>query len=495
LAYGILKLSYLLHAIGKPVTHKILVFLCFLLLQACGGGPPLKPWHTEELTEEFTAKQADEIQTFADYLQLEDRLFHELNEKIYGEVATGPEFKLVRFSSGSAADPLTQTPNWNRSFELGADNPRGGVLLLHGMSDSPYSLRALALALNSAGYLAVGLRMPGHGTAPSGLRHVKAADMIAAVRLGIRHLSDTLGDKPIHIVGYSTGATLALDYALDAMNDNALAIPASLILLSPAIGVSSAAALTSFTDTISNVPGFGRLAWLDVLPEFDPYKYNSFPSNAGDVVYRLTSSVKKRVAQYARNNPEFVLPPTLVLKSAVDATVTTEAVIDNLLNLLKPNRHKLVLFDINRASAKAMLLTENPGPLNNRLLADDTLPFAISFIANQSDASSRVMARDKEPFSGAPVDTDKLELEWPPYVISLSHVAIPFPPDDPLYGSNPPSSREILYLGELALRGERGLSKIPAEWLMRMRYNPFYEVVEKNTLDWIAQANVLAGPD
>jgi len=481
--------SSIFPAFSTSLANRTLIFLSFLLLQACGNGPPLEPWHTEELTEEFSAKQADEIQTFADYLQLEDRLLHELNEKVYGEVATGPEFKLVRFSSGSAADPLTQTPNWNRSFELGADNPRGGVLLLHGMSDSPYSLRALALALNNAGYHAVGLRMPGHGTAPSGLRHIKAADMIAAVRLGMRHLADTLGDKPIHIVGYSTGATLALDYALDAMNDKELAIPASLILLSPAIRVNSAAALTSFTDTISNIPGFGRLAWLDVLPEFDPYKYNSFPSNAADVVYQLTSSVKKRVAQRARNNPDIVLPPTLVLKSAVDATVTTEAVIDNLLTLLKPNRHKLVLFDINRASAKAMLLTENPGPLNNRLLADNKLPFAISFIANQSDASSLVMSRDKEPFSGAPVDADTLELEWPPYVISLSHVAIPFPPDDPLYGSTPPSNREKLYLGELALRGERGLSKIPAEWLMRMRYNPFYEVVEQNTLDWIEQAN------
>ena len=78
-----------------------------------------------------------------------------------------------------------------------------------------------------------------------------------------------------------------------------------------------------------------------------------------------------------------------------------------------------------------------------------------------------------------------LGLEWPPYVISLSHVAIPFAPDDPLYGSVPPTTREQLYLGNLALRGERGLSKIPPDWIMRMRYNPFYEVVEKRTLEWV----------
>jgi alpha-beta hydrolase superfamily lysophospholipase len=458
-------------------------------LQACSSGPELELWHSEELTQEFTAEKADDVKTLADYLQLEEALYAELDEKVYAEVDTGPAYKLVRYSSGSASDPRSNSPNWNRSFELGSPTARGGVLLLHGMSDSPYSLRALALALNQAGYITVGLRLPGHGTAPSGLRHVRAADMIAAVHLGMSHLSKQLGDKPIHMVGYSTGATLALDFTLDAMTDDSLPIPASLVLISPAIRVHSIAALASFNDTLSNVPGLGRLAWLDVMPEFDPYKYNSFPSNAGAVVYQLTSSVKKRLAARAKSNPDIVLPPTLVFKSAVDATVTTEAVVDNLLTLLKPNRHELVLFDVNRTAAASMLLTTNPGPLNNRLLADATLPFSIRFIGNASPDSFAIAARYKTPFSTEPALTEQLNLEWPPYVISLSHVAVPFSPDDPLYGNTRPADRGTIYLGELALRGERGLSALPAEWVLRMRYNPFYEVVEDGVLDWVNAAN------
>jgi len=454
------------------------------LLQACAGGPTLELWHEAHLTQEFTADRADQIATLAEYLELEDRLYTEMDQDVIAQVPTGPAQQLARYSSGSAADPRAENPDWNRSFELTHDAPRGHVLLLHGMSDSPYSLRALGLALHADGYHVLGLRLPGHGTIPASLRDVKAADMIAAVRLAIAHLAAQPDDLPIHIAGYSAGATLALDYTLDAMTDDTLAVPASLVLLSPAIGVHPVAGLASLSDTLSGVPGLGRLAWADVMPEFDPYKYNSFPTNAADVVHKLTRSVKQRMVARSRSAPAIVLPPVLVFKSAVDATVSTDAVVDNLLSLLKPDRHELVLFDVNRMAARSMLMTADPGPINRRLLDDESLPFGVTFIGNAGEDTFQVVARRKAPFSATLIALQPLDLEWPPYVISLSHVAIPFAPDDPLYGSVPPTTREQLYLGNLAQRGERGLSKIPPDWIMRMRYNPFYEVVEKRTLEW-----------
>ncbi len=107
--------------------------------------------HTERLTAEFDAGKTEEIRTFDDYMQLEDRLFAELKEKVYAHTGTGPEYALVRYSAGSAADPLVRQPNWNRSFEIPNDNPVGGALLLHGMSDSPYTYRALGKALSENG--------------------------------------------------------------------------------------------------------------------------------------------------------------------------------------------------------------------------------------------------------------------------------------------------------------------------------------------------------
>jgi hypothetical protein len=183
-------------AATTPVrTPWILVAAAALLLQGCSG-PTLSPWHTERLDEEFTARKADEIRSFEDYLQLEERLFAQLEEKVYAQTGTGPEYALVRFSKGSIADPAVRTPNWNRSFELlPAAAPVGGVLLLHGMSDSPYSLRALGEALHARGYHVVGLRLPGHGTSPAGLRTVSVPDMAAAVRLAMDHLATRLGNE------------------------------------------------------------------------------------------------------------------------------------------------------------------------------------------------------------------------------------------------------------------------------------------------------------
>jgi len=468
-------------------TAAIGTLAVMMMVQGCGG-PPLQPWHTERLTEEFTVQKADRIRTLQDYWKLEDRLFTELEEKVYARVDTGPAFELVRFSPGSAADPFMRNPNWNRTFELNAPEPVGGVLLLHGMSDGPYSLRALGEYLQQQGYTVVGLRLPGHGTAPSGLKYITMEDMSAAVRVAMAHLAGELGARPIHMVGYSNGATLALEYSIEAMEGNVSPTPASLVLISPSIRVHAAAALASFKDGLAAVPGLGKLAWLNIVPEFDPFNYNSFATNAGDVTHRLTRSVESRVAARARTNPDRVLPPVLVFKSTVDSTVNTDAVVDSLLKLLKPNRHELVLFDINRSAAIAKLLIDDPAPLTDRLMAEDDLPFAVTLISNESEESTAVVARYKAPFSASASTIEPLGLAWPSGVVSLSHIALPFPPDDPLYGQSPPETGDVLFLGDMAIRGERGMLRLDPEWLLRQRNNPFYDYLEERALQWFHEA-------
>ena len=420
-----------------PIRLRLLAWAALLALQG-GCGANLEPWHEERLTAEFTARQADEVGNFEGYKRLEDRLFQQLDTQVYKQVETGPEFALVRYSAGSAADPRGRTPDWNRSLELSVDRPAGGVLLLHGMSDSPYTFRALAKALNRRGYWVVGLRLPGHGTAPSGLRTINWRDMAAAVRLAMAHLQSKVGSAPVHIVGYSTGAPLAVDFTLNALAGDASPVPASLILVSPAIGIHPAVALAGLKDALGSLPGMGGLAWAQVLPEFDPYKYNSFATNAGAQVHNLTVSVAGRVAAKAEAGPIEAFPPTLVFKSTVDATVSTAAVINRLMSHLAPNRHELVLFDINRFAAQSTLLIADPGPFTDQVMGDETLPFAVTLVTNEDAKSRTVIGRRKGPFSSWPTAAESLDLDWPVGVVSLSHVALPFPPDDPLYGQRPP---------------------------------------------------------
>ena len=448
------------------------------------SGPPLELWHTEELTAEFTARRADEVSTFDGYLKLEDELFAQLDEKVYAPTATGPGYELVRYSSGSASDPKRWDRNWNRSFELASVEPVGGVLLLHGMSDSPYSLRALGEVLNQRGFWVVGLRLPGHGTAPSGFKYARWEDMAAAVRLAMSHLGSNVGPDAIHMVGYSNGAPLAVNYTLEAMEGKVSPTPRSLVLISPAVGVSRAAAFAKWMSRISVLPGLEKLAWTDIQPEYDPFKYNSFTTNAGDQVFRLTRRVARAVEERADDGLIEDFPPTLAFLSAVDATVAVDAVVDNLLEHLAPARHELVLYDINRRRIAQSVLVSDPGPLTARLMGDEGLPFALTLVTNEDDQSTGVVTRSKAPMSSR-VSTEAMDAFWPVGVISLSHVALPFPPDDPLYGRGPAPNEEIIFLGHLDVRGERNLLRFPADWLMRLRHNPFYDYQEARVLEWL----------
>lgn len=467
---------------GPSRKHLLLVCCSLLLLAGCGG-KQLKPWHTERLTEEFSASDLSDVSTFEDYLRQEEVLFQQMLDKAY--IPSAPEHLFVRYSRGSAADPMMQETNWNRSFVLRSAEPRGGVLLLHGLSDSPYSLRAMAETLHEQGYTVVGLRLPGHGTAPSGIVYVRWRDMAAAVGLAMDYLDRELGSVPLHIVGYSTGAPLALDYSLKVIEGEASRMPASLVMISPAIGVTPAAGLAKVASGLSVLPGLKGLAWTAVQPEYDPYKYNSFTSNAGDQVYKVTKSVSKRVSKQADKGWPQPLPPILAFLSVVDATVSTQALVDKLLSKLDPGRHELVLFDIDRYGANASLLKSDPGPLTQQLIADPSLPVDLTLITNQNSETERVVEYRRKGLTTKAASFTPLGLEWPFSVFSLSHVALPIPPGDPIYGATRPENERDIYLGKLDAWGEKGMLIVPSESMVRLRYNPFYDYLQSRALDWI----------
>jgi hypothetical protein len=81
-----------------------------------------------------------------------------------------------------------------------------------------------------------------------------------------------------------------------------------------------------------------------------------------------------------------------------------------------------------------------------------------------------------------------LNVGWPPGTFSLSHIALPFPPDDPLYGRHPPANSNMIFLGTMAIQGERGLLLFSSDWLVRLRHNPFYDFLESRTLEWVSGA-------
>jgi len=81
--------------------------------------------------------------------------------------------------------------------------------------------------------------------------------------------------------------------------------------------------------------------------------------------------------------------------------------------------------------------------------------------------------------------SEDLNLAWPQNVYSLSHVAIPFAPTDPMYGSDAATAYvEDMRLGALQPRGERQVLLVPVEQLTRLRYNPFFSYLEQRVIEF-----------
>lgn len=79
-----------------------------------------------------------------------------------------------------------------------------------------------------------------------------------------------------------------------------------------------------------------------------------------------------------------------------------------------------------------------------------------------------------------------LGIDYPKEIYSLSHVALPFPMDDPLYGmAARPQQREQygINLGGLALRGERGVLIVNPGALTRTSSNPFYPYLQQRVME------------
>jgi len=115
---------------------------------------------------------------------------------------------------------------------------------------------------------------------------------MAAVHIGVRQVINQTGDQnPFFMVGYSNGAALAIKYTLDALEDPSLAVPDQLVLFSPAVAVTPLAKFADWHKFLSFIPFFEKFKWTAIELEYDPYKYISFPKNAGQQSYCVVCHV------------------------------------------------------------------------------------------------------------------------------------------------------------------------------------------------------------
>jgi len=475
------------------VAGACLVLVLGYTLYAVNMLPDLQPWHTERLSGEFSAI-TDRTLDFAGYQQLEAELFAEAAATARGWAGHGEAFEYSRYNPDGNSQRLAAGSPYNRSFRLSPANPLGGALLVHGLTDSPYSMKALAEALHRRGFEVTVLRLPGHGTFPSMLTEVRYRDWVAAVRLAAHDVAKRTGaGQPFYVGGYSTGATLTLNYALDALTDPDLRRPDRVLLMSPAIELTAVAALANIIDVLSlvPVPVLEKVRWQDVLPEYDPYKFNSFPVNAARQVNRATKELDAALVTAEENGRIGQLPAVVTWQSVVDSTVGSAGTVDRLYAHLTGGRHRLVIFDVNRGRMLSSVQRPAARAVIDRAVADNH-GYTLEVVANASEDGPGLALTRYTP-DDAPPSTEILDAEWPTGVVSLGHVSLPFPPDDPVYGILPGSGHGgVPSIGSLLLRGEGGALTISLGSLTRLRSNPFWSLMDRQLGEIVAAD--LAGP-
>jgi hypothetical protein len=176
----------------------------------------------------------------------------------------------------------------------------------------------------------------------------------------------------------------------------------------------------------------------------------------------------------ARDGQLDQLPPILTFQSVIDFTVSTRAIVSSLYVHLPANGSELVLFDVNRDAKLGPLLRSASSRVLTRVLPAPPRRFRTTIITNGAHGTSEVVERVIE--AGADTEQEhRLGLAYPPGVFSLSHVALPFPPSDGLYGFDPDPSEDFgIQLGTVAARGEVGALIVSLDALLRMSSNPFF---------------------
>lgn len=276
-----------------------------------------------------------------------------------------------------------------------------------------------------------------------------------------------------------------MHYALSTLDDKDMPSVDRLVLISPLIGVRPAAALAVWQARLGHLLGLEKLAWNDILPEYDPFKYGSFAVNAGDLSYRITSEIQRLLAERSGTGALEGMPPILAFTSAVDATVRATDLVAHLFNRLAPGGHELVVYDINRVTGIEYFLSWSPAEMIAVLEQGAGRNFVLGLVTNENPDSTSVVLK-RWTLGRSQPDETALNLRWPEDVYSLSHIALPFPPEDPLYGGHPSEPSPGVYLGDIARRGERGVLQVSPAAMLRLRWNPFYSWQEQRIREFLA---------
>lgn len=178
------------------------------------------------------------------------------------------------------------------------------VLLIHGLTASPWEMKRLGYYLYAKGFTVYGIRLPGHGTSPEDLAGRKYQEWVVAAENGLNLLR--LESPRVYLVGHSMGALLALRLTEKES-------VAGVVALAPAFKLRN-----RLVPLVSVFKLFKKYSAREIKPEHKGYFYEQAPLNAIHELMKLSGQVKKGAPN--------VKAPALVIQSRADPLVDPASV-------------------------------------------------------------------------------------------------------------------------------------------------------------------------
>lgn len=218
-----------------------------------------------------------------------------------------------QLSANHSEQNTTQTiVDFIAPFELHNKDSKKGILLIHGLTDSPFLFHDLAAHFFDSGISVRTLLLPGHGTAASDLIDVDSKDWEQAANYGIERMLKDFDE--VYLGGFSTGGALILNYLMQ--KESVAPGVKGTLLWAPASKANSdliwAAGIVDYLPFVD---------WSDKEADIDFAKYESFPYNAAAQVHRLMKQINGSNSR-TRNMQDI---PLLTIVSEVDQTISSDA--------------------------------------------------------------------------------------------------------------------------------------------------------------------------
>lgn len=182
---------------------------------------------------------------------------------------------------------------------------RGIAILVHGLSDSAFSMHDLARTLSENCYIARTALLPGHGTKPGDLLNTRLPDWIDTVHYLLQQASEE--HHHVIAVGFSLGAVLTMAEAIkpDSPVD-------AIVTVSPAFYLTT----SPYAELTRWIAPFKR--WLDKEAPDDTYRYEAIPTVA---VVETVKAIRRFHRLLDDANP--INLPWLLVQSVDDLVVRT----------------------------------------------------------------------------------------------------------------------------------------------------------------------------